>query len=66
MTDDMLDPRSLYNIYRRDRSDGYGGVCIFISKRFKSIVIHLDYNRYTDVELIACRIILSGLTIDPS
>ena len=35
-TNGLLDPRNLYNIFRSDRIDGYGGVIIFVSRSLKS------------------------------
>src|SRR5437870_4037676 len=60
MTDGLLDPRGLYNIYRKDRGDGYGGVCIFVLSRIQSSVLNLDTTIYADVELIACRVVLES------
>ena len=64
VTDGLLDPRGLYNIYRKDRSDGYGGVCIFVSRRIKSISIDFNYHNISNIELVACRIILSSVTFN--
>lgn len=54
----MLDPRSLFNIYRRDRTARWpaGGVCIFIHREIKSCLDFIDSARFPDSEIIACNI----------
>ena len=54
LTNGLLDPKSLFSIYRKDRG-GYGGVCMFISKFISSNVICLD-TRFNEVELIGCKL----------
>ena len=63
MIDGILDPSGLYKIYRKDRVDGYGGVCIFVSRFIHSSFISIDNSIYADVELVACGITFKGITL---
>lgn len=58
ITDGLLDPRGLYNIYRRDRiaDNPSGGVCIFVNRNLNSSMIEVDYSFYSGAEIIACNI----------
>ena len=60
--DGLLDPHSKYFIYRKDRYDGYGGVCIFVSSSIDSSLIIND-DTYNEVELIGCNITISSFCI---
>ena len=64
VTDGMLDPASHFNIYRFDRIDGYGGVCIFISKDIPSRA-NINYNNIIPgVEFIGCNLTINKLQVD--
>ena len=58
ITDGLLDPRGLYNIYRRDKLSDHpsGGVCIFVKRVINSSLVHVDYNLYAGAEVCACNI----------
>ena len=43
MTDGLLDPKSLFHVYRRDRSDGYGGVRILVNKLLTSAAVNISF-----------------------
>ena len=62
----MLDPRSQFNIYRRDRTSVWpgGGVIIFIHKSLQSSLHSIDGSCFPNTESIAAHIYLaSGLKI---
>jgi len=59
----LLDPKSLFQIYRKDRIDGYGGVCIFVDKLINSVPISADFNGRGVVELVGCSIIIDKLNL---
>jgi Reverse transcriptase (RNA-dependent DNA polymerase)/Endonuclease-reverse transcriptase len=64
VTDGLLDPNGTFKIFRRDRSDGYGGVCIFISNSIQSTSIDISHAVYADAELVACRIVMGSFSLN--
>jgi len=62
-TDGLLDPKSQYNIYRDDRHDGYGGVCIFICKMLQSYQSALSKDVIAEVQCIGCNVLCSDLKL---
>ena len=61
MTDSLLDPKSQFHVYRRDRSDGYGGVCILVNKLLTSAAVNITHNIYPNVELVGCFIVINDV-----
>ena len=64
--DAILDPRSLFNIYRRDRISHWpaGGVCIFISKSVQSFENEIDRQMFPDAEIVSvCAIFPDNLKL---
>ena len=61
-TDGMLDPRSQFNIYRKDRQSQWpaGGVCIFINKSIQSCLNTADGYQFHDTEIVAANVHLSA------
>ena len=61
VTDGIIDPRGLFNIYRCDRAaDSHGGgVCILVRRIFKSSAIDIDHTMFPNVEIVACSIFLA-------
>jgi len=59
----VLDPRGLFSVYRKDRLDGYGGVCPFILNSIQSSPIAIDFNNFCNKELVDCNIIYWGPSI---
>jgi len=65
-TNGMLDPRSQFNIYRRDRTSVWPGGCviIFIHKSLQSSLHSIDGSCFPNTESIAAHIYLAtGLKI---
>ena len=58
----MLDPRSRYNIYRRDRTSKWpsGGVCTFIHKDLQSCLNCTDIIKFPDAEIVAADVHLNA------
>lgn len=59
----MLDPKSWFSIYRLDRKDGYGGVCIFVCNTIKSSEIVTNNENFNCTELIACQVHFSNIEL---
>ena len=61
--DGLLDPKHLFNIFRKDREGGCrgGGVCIFVDKRF--ITHSIDYSVDHVTEIVGCTIVLRSCSI---
>jgi len=64
VSDGILDPRGLYNIYRKDREDGFPGVVIFVSKYIDSVPIPIKQNNCSNAELIGISVKCFDLSID--
>ena len=65
VTNGLLDPRNMFNIYRKDRISVHpaGGVCIFVAKSIASRDLTIDYIRYSGVEVVGCYIEICGRSI---
>jgi len=63
LSNGILDPKSLFNIYRKDRSDGYGGACIFVSKNVQSYVIDPVKEPILNREIVGCKIICKDIYV---
>ena len=61
LSNGILDPKGLFNIYRKDRAHGYCDVCIFVSTQFQSYIIDIDIKLYGEEELVGCRVVCQGL-----
>jgi len=59
----MLDPKGLFNVYRKYRDDGFGGVVIFINKCIDSTPISVTNHIYKIVELIRVTVQYFGVKI---
>ena len=56
----LLDPSNAYNIHRKDRNSGNsaGGVCIFVTKEYKSLSLNIEFaNATDDSEIITCAVL---------
>jgi hypothetical protein len=63
-TDGLLDPKGLYNIYRRDREKRMGGgVCILTSKSFATSCVSIDYDAFSLVELVGVEILVDKVCL---
>ena len=62
--DAQLDPQGLFNIYRRDRKSQRpaGGVCIFISKNFHSMLSEISLSEFEDAEVVAVKVLTGAAT----
>jgi hypothetical protein len=49
-----------FNLWRRDRPDGYGGVCIYVSNELDSFEILDNRLQSRDIEQVWCKLGLSG------
>ena len=65
VTNGLLDPKNLYNIYRKDRISSHpaGGVCILVAKNIASRDLFIDYTKYDAVEVVGCIIELGCRSI---
>jgi len=48
----MLDPKGLFNVFRKDRDDGFGEIVILFNKCIDSAPISVTNHIYKNVELI--------------
>ena len=63
-SDAQLDPKGVFNIYRKDRKSQRpaGGVCIFISIQVHSIISEICCSEYEDTEIVSVNILTSAST----
>ena len=57
ITDTLLTDCYNYSVYRKDRSDGYGGVCIFVNNNMLNSVAVTLPAKYNDLEIVSVDII---------
>jgi len=64
INDGQLDPKGLFNTYRRDRRSqrAAGGVCIFISTNLHSMLSEISLSEFEDAEVIAVKLLTGAKT----
>jgi len=62
LTNGLLDPNNLYDIYRCDRSSRGGGVCILCHRSMRSYQIDIDI-QYRDLELLNIHVFFNSVKL---